>query len=194
MSVQGVLLEALLTNTGALTAERQAAVLRDGRWHLLARDEALTLITADAVGAMVHQVDPAVIAAEATATLAARLNGRSLTEDGRWLTSDVGPAHQDTAYLRSYAVIEELPPQLPALRKALSARGITQAVIKSRGRDQALLRRALRLREGPGPVLVFLDARAGGRPSRNQQAPASTRSRVLHVRQLGERHGHHVEG
>lgn len=180
VSAQGVLLEVLLTNTGALTAERQAAVLRDGHWHQLARDEAPTLIGAEQVGAVVHQVDPAVLAADATATLAARLNGRALTEDGRWLTSDAEPEHQDCAFLRSYSVIEELPAQLPALRKALRDRGITEAVIKSRGRDQAQLRRALGLREGSGPVLAFIDNRAKGK-DRKSGMP----SRVLHLGLLG---------
>jgi hypothetical protein len=138
------------------------------------------LIGAAQVGAVVHQVDPAVLAADATATLAARLSGRSLTEDGRWLTSDAESAHQDCAFLRSYSVIEELPAQLPTLRKALRARGITEAVIKSRGRDQAQLLRALGLREGSGPVLAFIDNRGTGK-DRKSGMP----SRVLHLGLLG---------
>ena len=204
VSVNGVLLEALLTNTGALGGTGQAAVRRSGHWHVLVRsstdkinsDEFTSdgLTIASTVGALVHEVDPAVLAAKATATLADHLGAGSLTEDGRWLTSAVRPAPEHAAFVRSYSVIEELPAQLPALRKALRARGITEAVIKSRGRDQAQLRRTLHIAEGSGPVLAFIDNRAAGRRGSGERAHSGLRSRVLHLGHLSQRDSDDVKG
>jgi len=165
VSINGTLVEAFVTNGEPLAARRQAAVLHHGSWQTIQQGPAGTPGTS--VQAFVHEVDPAVVAAAASTTLAARMNAHLLTSDGRWLTSSELPAEVNACFLRSYAVVEQLPSQLPALRQALRARGISRATIKSRGRDQALLRPELRIGEGTGPTLAFIDDSGSDRKSTN---------------------------
>lgn len=165
VSINGTLVEAFVTNGEPLAARRQAAVLRYGRWQTIPQGPAGTPGTS--VQAFVHEVDPAVVAAAASTTLAARMNANLLTSDGRWLTSSELPTEGNASFLRSYAVVEQLPSQLPALRQALRARGISRATIKSRGRDQARLRHELRISEGTGPILAFIDGSGSDRKATN---------------------------
>lgn len=116
------------------------------------------------VGAWLHEVDPAVVAAGLVDDLVSqRPDVHRIDARPHWLSGD-RPA--DDPLLRSYRVVDELPSAPKELRRALRERGIGSATVKTRGgrRDADRVRAALHL-DGDGADAVIIATDAAGRPA-----------------------------
>ena len=110
----------------------------------------------------VFDIDPAVLAARLTGTLAAEHNLRALAAGPTYLT---GPQAIDDAALACFEVVEVLPLQTRRLAQYLRERSIGQLEIKKRGVDidPEKLRRDLKLRGSNAATLLITPI--AGRPT-----------------------------
>lgn len=112
-------------------------------------------LSTSAVGTWLHEPDTCLVQARLLndfCSVHAPL--RRIDEAISWLTSDEEVEHP---MLRSYRVLETLPNDTRALRKALLAQGIGELTIKCRGMkiDADALRRELRLEAGAAATIVI---------------------------------------
>ncbi len=107
------------------------------------------------LGAWLHEPDTALVQARLLNDFCAtHAPLRRIDEVFSWLTSEVPIEHP---MLRSYRVLDSLPNDTRALRKALLARGVGELTIKCRGMkiDADALRRELRLDAGSAATIVI---------------------------------------
>lgn len=116
------------------------------------------------VGAWLHEVDPAVVAAGLVDELALRhARVQRIDAQPHWLT---GADPLTDPLLRSYRVIAELPASSKDMRRALRARGIGSVTVKTRGgrRDADRVRGELHL-DGRGAAGTIIATDAAGVPA-----------------------------
>lgn len=161
MSVNGQLVEATVWSGGAERAGvgRSALVLGDGGTHELTAAGAAEDAPVGALGAVLHEPDPAVIRSQLIGDLARTLDARMIAPDIAWMTSD---EHVATPFAQSFHIREVLPLHVPQLKRALRERGIGRLEIKKRGVDvdPAEFRTRLALRGDEEATLVL--TRVGG--------------------------------
>lgn len=138
---------------------RAALVLRGDRADELTADADSPDEETGPLGEYLYEPDGAVIRARLIGDLARRLNGKMLSEQIAYITTDQ-PA--DTPFAAGFRVLETLPYAEKDLRKALRQRGIGTLEIKKRGVDvdPAALRRRLAL-NGDRPATLILTRAAG---------------------------------
>ncbi len=127
----------------------------------------------DSLGPWLHEIDPAVVQADALGALARSEGLAWLGPRTTWLTGDHRSTHPA---LRGHEVISDLPGNDRQARRQLADLGVTAATVKSRdasvGPREVL--RALGLREGPGQAVVVTTV--AGRQHRVLVGPAQPRS------------------
>jgi predicted O-methyltransferase YrrM len=108
---------------------------------------------AEGLGAWLIEVDPAIISAGATDTLARCADARALDDGTTWLTGDRPIDHPGA---RGHRVLLELQGSSRDRRRQLAALGITRATVKSRDarRQPFEILRDLGIAEGPGHVII----------------------------------------
>ncbi len=114
-----------------------------------------SLAQPSSLGAWLHEPDTALVQSRLLNDFCAAYQPlRRIDEVISWLTSDVPMEHP---MLRSYRVLDSLPNDTRALRKALVARGVGELTIKCRGMkiDADALRRELRLDAGSAATIVI---------------------------------------
>lgn len=111
------------------------------------------------LGDYVYEPDGAVIRARLIGDLARSMGGRMLDPTIAYITAD---RPSPTPFARGFRVLERLPVEVPALKRALATRGIGVLEIKKRGIDidPARLRPKLALR-GSGAAVLLLTRIAG---------------------------------
>jgi len=160
ISVDGSTIE-LVVWTGTLARDgvrRSALVVRsDSAAELTAASDAEDAETRP-LGAFVHEPEGAVIRARLIGEVARRLDAGMLAPGIAYLTSD---AEITSPFVQSFRILEELPSDVKALRRALREREIGTLEIKKRGVDvdPAILRTQLKL-TGPRAATLIL-TRAG---------------------------------
>lgn len=139
---------------------RAALVIGEhGAAELVAAADSMDVATGT-LGEFVYEPDGAVIRARLIGDLARQLDATMLSDGIAYLTAD---AHLPTPFARAFRVLETLPFDERALRKALAARGIGTLEIKKRGvdLDPAQLRKKLSLKGGNSATLIV--TRVAGR-------------------------------
>ncbi len=131
ISVQGELKEAVLTIGNGVEPEYHALRLGAGDPLLWARtvDDATTAPISPPRGWLVEP-DPAIIRAGLVAHLALELGGAQLDPEIAYITTDAKP---ETAWARSWQIIDWLPFNLKKLRAYLREHGVGQVTVKKRG-------------------------------------------------------------
>lgn len=106
------------------------------------------------LGDYLYEPDGAVIRARLIGDLARSMGGRMLDPTIAYITTD---RPSPTPFARGFRVLEQLPVAVPAIKRALAARGIGVLEIKKRGIDidPALLRPKLALKGTASAVLVL---------------------------------------
>lgn len=157
ISVDGDVVELVLWS-GALARPgvgRAALVLRgdDPPAELRAAADSAD-VEAGPLGEYLYEPDGAVIRARLIGDLARSMGGRMLDPTIAYITTD---RPSPTPFARGFRVLERLPVEVPALKRALAARGIGVLEIKKRGIDidPARLRPKLALRGSAAAVLVL---------------------------------------
>lgn len=157
ISVDGDVVELVLWS-GALARPgvgRAALVLRgdDPPAELRAAADSAD-VEAGPLGDYLYEPDGAVIRARLIGDLARSMGGRMLDPTIAYITAD---RPSPTPFARGFRVLERLPVEVPALKRALAARGIGVLEIKKRGVDidPARLRPKLALRGSGAAVLVL---------------------------------------
>jgi hypothetical protein len=142
-------------------SDRRAVVLADGLERVVTSPSGAPIPTATAIGAWLHEPDPAVLRAGVVPGLIADLAGTaSVDASSSWLTGDLPPKFD--AAVRSYRVVSEVTGSTKEQRRILAAHGVSSLTVKSRDVDvdpRKVLAR-LGIPEGSGHVLV-LTRRAG---------------------------------
>lgn len=128
--------------------------------------------TVSAIGPWLHELDPAVVQADAVGALARSEGLAWLGSGSTWLTGDHPSDHPA---LRSHEVIADLPANDRQARRQLATLGITAASVKCRDASATPREelRALGLREGTGHAVVV--THLGGRRHRVLVGPAQPR-------------------
>ncbi|CAB4947505.1 MAG: SAM-dependent methyltransferase [Actinobacteria bacterium] len=113
------------------------------------------------VSAWLHEPDPSIVKAGLLDDLAAALRVGRLDPGSTWLSGDHPVA---SPFIRSYAVIQTLPSDPKALRRALRERGVGSLTImgRSTGIEPEALRKRLDL-DGPNPATIVLAVSQGRR-------------------------------
>ncbi len=175
VSVDRTVVECALYSWPAFDPATRAVLLTGGTERIVAASGDGRLPIAAAMGAWVHEPDPAVVRADALAGLVAQCPGLAAV-DARsgWLTGDAcappGPG------LRSYRVVAEVSGSTKEQRRLLAAHGVRSLTVKSRDADvdPRTVLRSLGLPEGAGHVLVM--TRRAGRALSLLVEPAARRS------------------
>lgn len=143
--------------TGALSRpgiRRSALVLSAaGAAELTADSDSADAAVGD-LGGWLYEPDPAVIRARLIGDLARLLGGRMLDRTIAWITSD---ERIETPFAQRFAVVEEYPLDLRAVRRELRGRGVGSLEVKTRGvdLDPAEVRARLALRGSESATLIL---------------------------------------
>lgn len=157
ISVDGDVVELVLWSGALARADvgRAALVLRgdDPPAELRAAADS-TDVDAGPLGDYLYEPDGAVIRARLIGDLARSMGGRMLDPTIAYITAD---RPSPSPFARGFRVLDQLPVEVPALKRALAARGIGVLEIKKRGIDidPARLRPKLALRGSGSAVLVL---------------------------------------
>lgn len=153
VSVDRTVVECALYSWSATDHDRSAVIVQGD--DLVATVPGSTAVTAiaEGLGAWLIEVDPAIISAGATATLAGYADARALDDGTTWLTGDRPIDHPGA---RCHRVLTELHGSSRDRRKELASLGVTRAIVKSRDarRQPAEILRDLGIKEGPGHVII----------------------------------------
>lgn len=172
VSVDRTVVECTVRSWPAGVADRRAVVLGADGTAVEIRADHDDPPMAEAIGSWLHELDPAVVQAGAAGALARSESLTWLGPGTTWLTGDHASVHPA---LRSHEVLADLPANDRQARRLLADRGIANASVKTKDvsvapRDAL---RALRLQEGPSPVIVITSV--GGRQRRVLAGPAQPR-------------------
>ena len=173
VSVDRIVVECALASWPLWPATRRAVVLGRGTPVVLDAGSPPCPVAA-ALGAWLHEPDPAVVRAGAVGALMAEDAGlHSIDPASTWLTSDRAST---TPAMRSYLVVEPLAGSSRQQRRRLADLGVRRATVKSRDVDVQPRRvlRDLGLAEGPEWVVVM--TRRSGRVLSVLTQPAGARS------------------
>lgn len=153
VSVDRTVVECALYSWSATEHDRTAVIARGD--EIVATVPASPVVTpvAEGLGTWLIEVDPAIISAGATSTLAGYADARALDDGTTWLTGDRPIDHSGT---RCHRVLAELRGSSRDRRRQLASLGITRAIVKSRDarRQPADILRELGITEGPGHVII----------------------------------------
>ena len=160
-SVDCDLVEAEVAWPGLNTAgvRRRAVVIRRDVAHELSSAislEAEPLAPIGTIGNWIMEPDDAVIRAGLIAALAERIDARFIDPQVAYLTSDDEPP--PSPFMAAFRVDEALPYSLDSLRRALTARGVGQVVVKKRAItiDPDDVRKRLKLPKAEGKATVVI--------------------------------------
>ena len=160
ISVKGKLVEALLWLQRPSSPPRATLLSDGGAYHLRRGAPASIEITSPQT--WLFEPDPAVLRAGLVQDLAQAIGAAMIDESIAYLTMD---ARAETAWGRSWKILDWMPFQLKRLRRYLMQRGVGRVTVKKRGfaMTPAELIARLRLRAGDeGRVLVM--TRHRGKP------------------------------
>ncbi|AGL14518.1 class I SAM-dependent methyltransferase [Actinoplanes sp. N902-109] len=151
VSVDGDLVEAAFWCGPLAEYARRASLLPDGAELNGSGREAAPV---GAVGAFLHDPDPAVVRSHLVAEFAATIGGRLADPDIAYVYTD---EPVDTPFARQLEITDVLPFSLKRLRALLRERGVGRVEIRKRGSalEPEQLRRDLRL-NGPAPAALVL--------------------------------------
>lgn len=153
VSVDRTVVECALYSWSATEHDRTAVIARGD--EIVATVPASPVVTpvAEGLGTWLIEVDPAIISAGATSTLAGYADARALDDGTTWLTGDRPIDHPGA---RCHRVLAELQGSSRDRRRQLASLGITRAIVKSRDarRQPADILRELGITEGPGHVII----------------------------------------
>lgn len=160
VSVDRTVVECSLYSWPATEHDRSAVIVRADDVVAVVPASAGVTPRADALSAWLMEVDPAIISAGATATLAGTADARALDDGTTWLTGDRPIDHPGA---RCHRVLAELQGSSRDRRRQLASLGVTRAIVKSRDarRQPAEILRDLGVAEGPGHVII--ETRMNGR-------------------------------
>ena len=173
VSIARVVVECAVASWPLLGAPRQAVILEGAGTTVVAAD-AEDPPVAPAVGAWLHEPDPAIVRAGALAAECRQEGLAAVDAASTWLTSDRSCA---SPAVRSYLMVAELTGSTRQQRRVLADLGVARLVVKSRDVeiDPARVLRELGVREGGDHVLVL--TRRAGRTISLLAQPAVARSR-----------------
>ena len=160
VSARGQLTEALLWLHHAKAAPKATLLTERGSFHLCPQHDAPVEITEPK--AWLLEPDASVLRAGLVRQLAHEHQATMLDATIAYLTSD-GPV--ETAWLRTWRILDWMPFQLKRLRRYLAERGVGRVTVKKRGfplRPEELIAR-LRLKGG-GESRVLVMTRHNGKP------------------------------
>ena len=173
-SVERTVVDCAVYSWPVFAAPRRAVVWSDGRSTVIDAGDSTSPPVADAVGAWLHEPDPAILRAGAVGTLAAAHSGlRTLGRESTWLTSDADLV-SDTA--RSFEVIEQLTGSTTEQRRQLDRLRVVALTVKSRDVDVAPATALRELGRAEGIDHILIITRLGMRTIRLVCSPARPRS------------------
>lgn len=159
-SVDRTVVECALYSWPVLAHPRQAALISAGGSRVIEGSD-LPATVAPALGAFVHEPDPALLLAGALPAVMRACPGTGLLDtQSTWLSGDTLP--EPYLGLRSYRVVTEVGGSTRQQRALLARHGVDRLVVKSRDTadDPRTVLRSLGMREGSGHTLV-MTRRAG---------------------------------
>lgn len=153
VSVDRTVVECSLYSWSATEHDRSAVIVRGDDVVAVVPASANVTSPADALGTWLIEVDPAIVSAGATSTLAHSADARALDDGTTWLTGDDPIVHPGA---RCHRVLAELQGSSRDRRRQLADLGVTRAIVKSRDarRQPAEILRDLGITEGPGHVII----------------------------------------
>lgn len=153
VSVDRTVVECALYSWSATGHDRSAALVHDDDIVAIVPSSTAVAPIAQGLGAWLIEVDPVIISASATSTLAGYADAWALDDGTTWLTGNDPIDHPGA---RCHRVLLELQGSRRDRRRQLASLGITRAIVKSRDarRQPADILRDLGVSEGPGHVII----------------------------------------
>lgn len=153
ISVDRTVVECALYSWPSIHHDRSAVLVRGDEVVATVPASGHVTSLAEGLGGWLIEVDPAIIGAGATATLAGLADAWALDDGTSWLTGDQPIDHPGA---RCHRVLSELQGSSRDRRRQLTALGVTRAIVKSRDarRQPPEILRELGITEGPGHVII----------------------------------------